>query len=232
MVKRSIKKYKVDYFGQREPYQSALHDRELRKRSLVAAMWGCEDANRWPYQWCRIFEKFLGEVIGFDPKKKKLQLGSKKMQEELFKIVQMKKPNFFIFLIESNEINIETIRRINQISPKTKTIVHFGDDDLRFENRSRYYALFADYCMVPQIDKFDKYLKEGIKNAYPIIGADTNNFKPLELEKIYDVSFIGRPLPSRVEYIRYLLANGIKVSLWGHGWSDFPTLSEIGRAHV
>jgi len=200
---------------------------ELKKKIMVAAMWGCEDNNFWSHQWCRVFEKILGEVVSFDPRKRKLKVGSKRMREELFNIVKEKKPDFFIFLIESNDINIETIRKINKISPKTKTIVHFGDDDLRFENRSRYYALFTDYCMVPQIDKMDIYKKEGIKKAHPIIGANTNHFKPLDVEKIYDVSFIGSPLPSRVEYIEYLIDNGIKVKLWGNGWYNYPEFSGI-----
>lgn len=214
-----IKKKKFKNIGEIE--------KELQRRNILVCMWGCEDSEFWPYQWCMILKKFFGEVISFDPRKRKLQYGSRRMQEELYKIVEDKKPDFFIFLIESHEMNIDTIRKINFLSPQTKTIVHFGDDDLRFENRSRFYSLFTDYSLIPQVDKIPYYKKEGIKNAYPVIGANTENFKPLVLEKIYDVSLVGHPLPSRVEYLRLMKAKGIRVHLWGHGWHDYPEFSDI-----
>ncbi|MDO8509319.1 MAG: glycosyltransferase [Nanoarchaeota archaeon] len=208
-------------------YLNSKPERNLNNKKIVVAMWGCEDSEFWPYQWCTILKGFMGEVISFDPRKRKLEYGSKRMQEELYKIIEEKKPDFFIFLIESNEVNIDTIKKINELSPNTKTIVHFGDDDLRFENRSRYYSLFVDYSLIPQIDKIDYYKKEGIKNAYPVIGANTENFKPLKVKKKYGVSFVGHPLPSRVEYLEFLLKNGINVELFGHGWDNYPQFKEI-----
>ena len=119
------------------------------------------------------------------------------------------------------------------MSPDTKTIVHFGDDDVHFGDRSRYYALFIDYCLIAQIDYVKKYKKEGLMNALPIYSlVDIEKFKPLDADKIYDLSFIGQPYPPRIEILRFLIKNGIKVNLWGNGWHDYEEFREIYKGPV
>src|SRR3989344_2797509 len=152
----------------------------LKKRTILFSIWGCENEKSWSYHWYPFLKKIFKEVILFDPRKKRLEYGSDKMKKKLLDIVKIKKPDYFLFLLESNNINIETIKNINKISPNTKTIVHFGDDDVHFGDRSRYYALFIDYCLIAQIDYVKKYKKEGLMNALPIYSlVDIEKFKPL-----------------------------------------------------
>ena len=197
----------------------------LKKQTLLFSMWGCENEKSWPYQWYPFLKKIFKEVILFDPRKKRIQYGAEEMKKKFFDIVRTKKPNYFLFLIESNNINIEMIEKINKLSPNTKTIVHFGDDDIHFEDRSRYYALFIDYCLIAQVDYISNYKKEGLLNTLPInCPLDIKKFMDLRLKKIYDLSFIGQPYPSRVKIMRFLIENGIKINLWGNGWHNVPHL--------
>ena len=49
----------------------------------------------------------------------------------------------------------------------------------------------------------------------------------MNLKKIYDVTFIGRPKADRNEIIKYLLDNGIKVTLFGWDWYKYPEFAEV-----
>ncbi len=207
----------------------SLKDAEikLKKKTILLSLWGCENEKTWAYQWYSILKGLFGEIILFDPRQKRLKLGSDKMKRKLLDLVGKKKPDYFLFLTESSSLGIETIRKINELSPKTKTIVQFGDDDVNFEERSRYYALFVDYCLVYQAHYQKLYEKDGLKNTFAFLGVNTKNFKPVKVKKEYDVSFIGQPLESRVELIRYLVENGIKVNIWGRGWEGYEEFKNL-----
>ncbi len=49
-------------------------------------------------------------------------------------------------------------------------------------------------------------------------GANPHYYKPYDLEKIYDVLFIGQRYGDRVGNIKYLLDNDIDVKVFGVGW--------------
>ncbi len=208
-------------------------DRLLKDRTILFSMWGCENEKNWSYQLYPSLKKIFKEVILFDPRKKRLEYGSENMVKKLLSIVKIKKPDYFLFLLESNNINMKTLENINKLSPNTKTIVHFGDDDIHFIDRSRYYALFIDHCLIAQTDYVKEYEKDGIKNTMPIEAlVDIEEFKPLGVKRIYDLSFIGQPYPPRVEILRFLIKNGIKVNLWGRGWHDYEEFKEIYKGPV
>ena len=45
-------------------------------------------------------------------------------------------------------------------------------------------------------------------------------YKPYEVAKEYDVTFVGQAYGDRPLFLRYLLEHGINVHLWGHGWRE------------
>ena len=51
-------------------------------------------------------------------------------------------------------------------------------------------------------------------------------YKPLDLSKIYDVTFIGRPHGKRKEEIEKLKKAGIKVECFGEGWPNGKITNE------
>ena len=140
----------------------------------------------------------------------------------LFKTIIKEKPNFILFSFLPVEIDIGAIKKIKKISPKTKTIILFADDDIEFEPYSRYCALFFDYFLVCQTEYMPLYEKEKIKGGFPILGTNTERYQYLNLEKKYDVSFIGSALLNRRERLKFLIDKGIKINIWGKGWNNYP----------
>lgn len=201
----------------------------LKKRTALCSLWNCEDKKNWPYQLgYLVYKDLFKEVFLFDPKMERLKYGSKIMKERLFDIIIDKNPDYIFLLLEANDIGLDTLEKIKNVSPKTKTIAIFGDDDIHFETRSRYYALFLDYCISCPIKYAESYKKDGLKNAIPFPGGvNTKNFRPMNLNKKYDVVCIGQPYSYRVEIIRFLIKNGIKVNIWGHGWGKYPEFEKI-----
>ena len=205
-------------------------DKLLKKKTILYSLWDCESKTSWTnYQFDSPLKEIFGRVITFDPRKRRFMYGSESMRATFLKIIKEKKPDYVFFMVGSDEMNIDTIEEINKISPKTKTIALLTDEDTEFEVFSRYYALFVDYCMVTQPKYLAFYRKDGLKNGIPMVGLNLKLFKPLNLKKRHDISFVGQQYPPRVELIRFLISNGIKISLWGPGWFNYPEFKEIHK---
>lgn len=200
----------------------------LKEKTLLFATWMCEN-NNWEFfkSWSVGFNKLFKEVILFDPRKKTFELGQEAMKKKFFEIVGKQKPDYVLLLPDCGDFGIGLIEKINKISPLTKTIVYSGDDDFAFELSSRYYALFVDYYLVAQTDYIHDYKKDGLKNTMPFYNAAIINFKPLNLKKKYDVSFIGSSLAPRIPVMKYLIDKKVNVGLWGHGWINYPEFKKV-----
>ncbi len=66
---------------------------------------------------------------------------------------------------------------------------------------------------------------EGIKNFKLYPGVDISKFFPTKKEAIYNVIFIGAFSDYRLEVIRFLSENEIKVDIWGNGWEALKKYS-------
>ena len=202
----------------------------LKKKTLLCSLWGCENKDHWAYQGGYLVYKDLFEkVILFDPRKNRLECGSEGMKQRFFSLLKDKKPDYLFLLLDATEFGLDILQRIKETSPKTKIAFILGDDDIHFFTRSRYYALFIDYCLIAQTQYLSLYKRDGLTNAIPFLwGVNTNHLRYLNLDKKYDVSFVGAPIPtSRVNLIRFLIKNKIKVNIWGRGWKDYPDLNRI-----
>ena len=200
----------------------------LKTKKILIAAWACEDKYFASYQqWYTPFNKIFGKVILFDPKKHKSIYGKNKMNELLLEKIKTEKPDFVFFWLISDEFSINTILKIKEISPNTRTINFFGDDDERFENYTRYLAKIFDYGLIhPQL-LMDVYKKENLNNVFLTCGINTDNFKAINIEKKYDVTFVGTPKKDRYDFIKYLIEKGIKVNIFGAGWSKYPDLKKV-----
>ena len=199
----------------------------LNSKKVLFAGWGCENPNdTYMYQiYYTLLKKIFPKLETFDTKKIYFQLGKDKMNSELLKKIQSNHYDLIISAIEYDELSLETLGKIKKISQGTKSVLIICDDDARFDNWSRYIALFFDYVITSQ-DFLNEYKKEGI-NAFFHLDYNTINLEPLNLKKIYDVTFIGRPKADRNEVIKYLLDNEIKVTLFGWDWYKYPEFAGV-----
>jgi spore maturation protein CgeB len=146
------------------------------------------------------------------------EVGKDKMNEKLLEIVQQEKPNLCFFFLFENEIKKETIKTITNNSGSI-TFNWFTDDHWRFDNFSKYYAPYFHWISTTDSKAMKKYYKIGYKNVIKTQWA-CNHFlyKPLDLPKIYDVSFVGQPHGNRRKIIEKIEKAGINVKYWGRGW--------------
>ncbi len=201
---------------------------DLKSKKILFAMWDCENKSAHAYQnWYLGLKRIFGKVILFDPKARRYEYGREGMKNRFFDIIRKEKPDFAWLAIGTDEINPATLREINKISPKTITLSYYGDDDTMFENFTRYYALFLDYALLSQPQYIKEFNKDGRYNVYPSIGENVADYKLPEMKKEHEVTFIGIPWPeSRVEWIRYLVKEGIPIKVWGKGWDKYPDLKD------
>lgn len=194
---------------------------------LLFAPWGCKNKNYGSAQVSEnIFRKIFKKIVIFDPQEEINLYGQEKMNRKFVEIVEKEKPDFVFLWLIYEEFFIDTLVKIKKVSPNTKIINFFGDDDTLFENYSRFVAPLFDCSMVFQTDFIEKYKKDGVNSVFKSIGLDLDYYKPIKTEKKYDVSFIGTPKKDRYDFISHLIKNDVNVTIFGAGWEKHPDLKE------
>ncbi|MBA4319681.1 MAG: hypothetical protein C0412_14870 [Flavobacterium sp.] len=157
-------------------------------------------------------------VVYFPVDEVRRKEGEKGLNEGLLKVVYEEKPDFVFFFYTGTDIKKETIKEITQKSGAI-TFNWFYDDQWRFENYTRYFAPYFHWVATTDPLSVEKYHKIGYKNAFFLAqGYNQYFYKPLNLPKIYDVTFIGRPHGIRKKMIKKLEEAGINVKCFGEGW--------------
>ena len=200
----------------------------FKNKKLLFTHWNCEDKQDYSFQnWYYPFKRFFGEIITFSPKKNYFNFGKEEMNQKFLELVEKEKPDYIFFLLIYDEFDPLIFLEIKKISPKTKLMVFLSDDSWRYEDFGRYYSLFMDYILTAYHKSVSWHKKDGAENVWFSIGVNTENFKPLNLEKKYDVVFIGGAGQERAEYMRFLVQQGIKVDIFGHGWEKYPEFKDF-----
>jgi len=75
-----------------------------------------------------------------------------------------------------------------------------------------------DYCLVPEKFRIKDYEKIGAKPIYFPEAANPSIYKPYNLSRQHDVTFVGQRYGDRWDTIAYLHQNNIPVHVWGDGW--------------
>lgn len=199
----------------------------LKNKKLLYASWGCEvDDNFEKMAWIPILKKIFVQIDIFSTRNYYFANGREKLNEKFLKTAVEKKPDYIFMGLNYDEFKIETFFRLKELLPETKLIMMFGDDPWRYEDWSRYYAIFCDYILTSEKD--NPYSREdGLepKRVSTFIGVDCNLYRPLNLPKKYDVNFFGGPIRDRYDYIKFLIDNGIDVKIFGSpSWKEYPDI--------
>jgi len=199
----------------------------LKSKKVLLAAWGCENPkDTYMYQiYYLMLKKIFPNLEIFDTKKNYFQFGKDSTNKNFLEFIKDKNYDLILFALEYDEFYLETFLKIKEMCPNSKSTIIICDDDTRFDSWSRYMGLFFDYVIASQ-DFLKEYKKDGIK-AFFHLDYNTNELKPMNLKKIYDVTFIGRPKADRNEVIKYLLDNGIKVTLFGWDWYKYPEFKDV-----
>jgi spore maturation protein CgeB len=160
----------------------------------------------------------------FDPKEYYYKYGKEKTNQAFIQRIQKEQPDFVYLTTIYDEFYFETYVKAKQVSPHTKFINFFSDDEWRFDNYSKYFAPYVDFCITSYPKSYKKSKELGLKNFYLMLNTSCNAdvCKKLDVEKKYDVSFIGQPTEERAEVLEYLIKKGVPVNIWGKGWNNLP----------
>ena len=195
---------------------------------------GLKGSKAWYYNLYLPLVDIGNEVIRFDydltphfrnldPSKPKhkafIDKNRPRLEEELLKQIRrahLKKPiNLFFSYFYSACCSPEVIKEISKMG--ILAVNWYCNASYQF-HLVREIAPAYDYCLVPEKFKFDDYKKVGAHPIYLQEAANPNIYKPYNLPKKYEVTFIGQRYGDRAEYIQYLLDRGIDVRVWGPGW--------------
>jgi len=123
-------------------------------------------------------------------------------------------------------IGIQTLFELKQKYSKLKIINISMDDRHTFYDYGN--PVKGTFGLIPAIDlaltsakeTVDWYLKENIPALYFPEASSFDFYHPMNINKKYDVGFVGAKYGIRSKIIKELLANGINVKTYGAGWND------------
>lgn len=85
-----------------------------------------------------------------------------------------------------------------------------------------------DYCMFPEKEATKKYLDIGANPIHIQMAANPDFYKPYNLKREYDATFVGQNYLFRQNYAEYLYKNGIDIHVWGPGWERALKPNNVG----
>jgi spore maturation protein CgeB len=83
-----------------------------------------------------------------------------------------------------------------------------------------------DYCVATEREALPQYKAVGAKPIYLQMAANPRLYRPHDVPREYDVTFVGQRYADRPTYVLHLLKNDIDVRVWGPGWTPDRTFGE------
>ena len=81
----------------------------------------------------------------------------------------------------------------------------------------------VDFCIFPEASAEQKFKKLGVPAIRMPMAANPRIYRPYEIDSTFDVTFVGQCYADRIDFLSYLLKNGIDVRIWGRGWQKQPS---------
>lgn len=160
------------------------------------------------------------EVIAFSVNVVKNKKAVEEVSRKLRELVFQEKPEAIFFGVGPGMLKRELIQEITEKSGAV-TFKWSFDDHWAFFKSGKHNAFLFHWVFTTDPLAPKKYRKIGYQNA--VFMPQCYNYflyKPLDLPKIYDVSFVGRPHGIRDNLIKKLKQAGITVECFGDGWSS------------
>lgn len=159
------------------------------------------------------------DVRLFDSWNKSLYRDFADLNSSLVDLCRQNTPDVILWVALTVEIWLETLDYLR--SELGIRIIHWApDDSWKFSQHSRFVAPHVDLCVTTYAELLPEYRK--IEAAAVASGWAIPEFWKGEVipanECRYDVSFVGTAQPVREAMVAALLAQGIEVACFGHGW--------------
>ncbi len=159
----------------------------------------------------------FSEVIVYDLWRSYAKIGIVKSNEEIIDIVYTEQPKYLVWPSMMYEITESTFQKIRKQG--TLVVGWFFDDEIRFDDYSRWWIPCLDYVLTTDKESVKKYEELGCTALHALPVSTPEIFMKLALPSLYDVTFIGRKFGDRGIWIEQLRARGINTEAFGKGWS-------------
>ncbi len=147
-----------------------------------------------------------------------VHIGRRRFNDELLALVKTEKPDLLFAFMYTDELDPRVLLEIKKI---TKSVAWFADDYWRFFNYSKHWAPYFSYVITTYSRAVDWYKKAGHNNIILSQWAcNTSVYKPVDIGKDIDVSFVGQKKSGRVAVMETLRSAGINVQCFGFGWPN------------
>ncbi len=163
-------------------------------------------------------KQIFTKVIRYDFLKRYVEVGVRRVNQEIIDIVKAERPKYVLWPSMSYEIQEGTFQEIRKEG--AIMIGWFYDDECRFESYSKWWVPYLDYCLTCDRQSVKKYEELGARAFFSLVVSNPDYFRRLDLPKIYDVSFVGTNIANRQELIDTLKNKGVLVKTFGRGWSS------------
>ncbi|MCK4734136.1 MAG: glycosyltransferase [Methanophagales archaeon] len=160
----------------------------------------------------------FANVIRYDFLKRYLEVGVKATNNKILDIVREERPEYVLWPTYMYEIQEATFRAIRDGG--AIVVGWFFDDEVRFDDYSKWWIPYLDYILTTDKWSVDKYRKLGGNAIYSLNFSNPDYFRRLDSPKIYDVSFVGTNIANRQELVDTLKKKGVLVRAFGSGWSS------------
>jgi spore maturation protein CgeB len=126
---------------------------------------------------------------------------------------------FFSYFYSAN-VDPAAIREIG--STGVPTVNWFCNASYQFRLVSEIAPAF-DWCLVPERFRLDDYRRVGATPIYCQEAANPNVYRPYDLPRAFEVTFVGQRYGDRPMFLTALNDSGVDVRAWGPHW-DTPVV--------
>lgn len=150
---------------------------------------------------------------------------SKILFNEIKEINKESHIDLFFSYYSSRHILPEVIDKIRDMGIIT---VNFYCNNIHQFDLVLEIAPHYNYCMFPEKEATKKYIDIGATPIHIQMAANPDFYKPYNLKREYDVTFVGQNYLFRQNYVEYLYKKGINIHVWGPGWKRALKPNNVG----
>jgi len=183
--------------------------------------YGTENLNSSYYFFTETFLQMDHDVQTLDFGGLNKKGGSRLVSKILLSYIFSYKPDILFVVPCRGEIPKKILKFIKQFT-NTTVIAWNSDDDRRWDDYSKKYAHAYDYMITTYEKIYHKAKEQGFKNILLSQWAcNPKRNRKLDIEKKFDLSFIGIAYGDRIDYIKKLLNEGFNVKFGGLEWEKY-----------
>ena len=143
------------------------------------------------------FKQLGHDVVGYNYREKATQIGNQKRDADLIRVIESRNFDLVVF----SKCNVLGYDVFQKASSFTKSCLWFMDAMCNYNEEMKTKTRMVSYCCFDKRNVLTEATKINKKSFYVCEGYDPSVDKPRDVEKIYDVTFIGSIYGDRIAYI-------------------------------